>query len=197
MKELRKVLLVVALSMSFVPQLKSQDHQKTIYSGGMLMLQPGLTITNNKHQDIAAMSKSIGGILRLYFFDYLTVGIYGGSQKTNYTTTGSDNSYINLGYGGPFVGFSRESGRFRYTASAFIGMGSIKNLHIDMQNADVLTDAHHYQYSTLLLSPILSVDYALTRKLCITMQAVCLSGSYGDGQRLLNPTLQVGLLFRR
>lgn len=194
---MKKVLIVVVLSILFVPQLKAQDPQKSIYSGGMLLLQPGLTITNNKHQDIAALSNSIGGILRLYFFDYLTVGIYGGSQKTNYKTAGSDNSYINLGYGGPFVGFSRELGRFRYTASAFIGMGSIKNLHIDQQNADVLTDAHLYEYSTLLLSPILSVDYALTRRLCLTMQAICLSGSYGDGQRLLNPTLQVGLLFRR
>lgn len=197
MKEIRKWLFVAMLSMLIVPQLKSQDHQMTIYSGGMLMLQPGLTITNNRHQDVAAMSNSIGGILRLYFFESLTVGIYGGSQKTNYTTSGSDNSYINLGYGGPFVGYSREQGRFRYTASAFIGMGSIKNLHIDQQNADVLTDAHLYRYSTLLLSPIVSVDYALTRKLCITMQAICLSGSYGEGQRLLNPTLQVGILFKR
>ena len=175
---------------------KAGEEVKNLYSGGMLILQPGYTITGNSHQDIRDMSSSIGGILRMYFCRYFTAGIYGGSQKTHYQTTGSDNSYLNLGYGGPFVGLSHKSGKFRYTASAFAGMGAFRNLHIDKQNGSYLSDANLYKASTIVYSPILSIDYAITKKIYITAQTLCLMGEF-QNQSFYNPTFQLGILFSR
>jgi len=174
-----------------------QSENRGIYSGGMLLFQPGYTITSNDRQDIKASSFAIGGILRMYFGKNYTAGIYGGSQKTTYPSANSVNSYFNFGYGGPFVGLTRKSGKFRYTISAFAGMGSIRNLHIESQNGEVLNGAYLYQHSALVYSPILSLDYALTKRLSLTFQALCLTGSFDGGRRFYNPTMQFGVLFNR
>ncbi|MBN1116895.1 MAG: hypothetical protein JXA77_06815 [Bacteroidales bacterium] len=175
----------------------SQETESNIYSGGMLFFQPGYAVTHNGHQEISDISFGIGGILRFYVFDYITIGVFGGSQKLNYNSSNSQNSYINIGYGGPFVGFSQKSGKFRYTVSVFVGGGTIKNLHIENQIQELLVDAHLYKTPTVVVSPIISLDYALTQKLYLTMQTVCLSAKFIDDKKFLNPALQMGVLFFR
>lgn len=176
---------------------QQQLERKGIYSGGMLLFQPGYTLTSNDRQDIKASSFAIGGILRMYFGKHFTAGIYGGSQKTTYPSANSIHSYFNFGYGGPFVGLTHKSGKIRYTLSAFAGMGSIKNLHIENQTGETLSEAYLYQHSALVYSPILSLDYALTKRLSLTFQTLCLTGTYDGGKTFFNPTMQVGLLFNR
>lgn len=176
---------------------QTQNENKGVYSGGMLLFQPGYTITSNDRQDIKASSFAIGGILRMYFGKHLTAGIYGGSQKTIYPSANSVNSYFNFGYGGPFVGLTHKSGKYRYTLSAFAGMGSIKNLHIENQTGESLTEAYLYQHSALVYSPILSLDYALSKRLSLTFQALFLMGSFDGGRKFYNPTMQCGVLFNR
>lgn len=178
-----------------VQQAKKEN--KSVYSGGMLLFQPGYTLTSNDRQDIKASSMAIGGILRMYLGNFLTAGIYGGSQKTTYPSTNSVNSYFNFGYGGPFVGITHKRGNYRYTLSAFAGMGSIKNLHIENQTGETLSEAYLYQHSALVYSPILSLDYALTKRLSLTFQTLCLMGTFDGGKSFFNPTMQVGLLFNR
>lgn len=190
----RTILGVICLLMVTVG--KAGEEVKSLYSGGMLILQPGYTITGNNHQDIRDVSSSIGGILRMYFCRYFTAGVYGGSQKTHYQTTGSGNSYLNLGYGGPFVGFSHKSGKFRYTASAFAGMSAFRNLHIENQSGNYLSDANLYKASTIIYSPILSIDYAITKRIYITAQTLCLMGEF-QNKSFYNPTFQLGILFSR
>ncbi len=192
---MRKIVFGI-FCLSFLTSVNAQEESKSLYSGGMLILQPGYTITGNDHQDIRDMSSSIGGILRMYFGRCFTAGIYGGSQKTHYKTTGSDNSYINLGYGGPFFGFSHKSGKFRYTASAFAGMGAFRNLHIENQTGNYLSNANLYKASTIVYSPILSVDYAITKRIFLTAQTLCLMGEF-QNQSFYNPTFQMGILFSR
>ena len=192
---MRKIVFGI-FCLSFLTSVNAQEESKSLYSGGMLILQPGYTITGNDHQDIRDMSSSIGGILRMYFGRCFTAGIYGGSQKTHYKTTGSDNSYINLGYGGPFFGFSHKSGKFRYTASAFAGMGVFRNLHIENQTGNYLSNANLYKASTIVYSPILSVDYAITKRIYLTAQTLCLMGEF-QNQSFYNPTFQMGILFSR
>lgn len=187
------LLLLLCLTSSVILYAEGD---KSHYSGGMLIYQPGITITENEYQPIQSYSTSIGGILRIYFWDICTAGLYGGHQKSQYNTTGSDNSYFNLGYGGGFIGFSKKIGKFRYTASAFTGMGSIQNLHIEMQDGTMLSEAQLYKQAVFLYSPILSVDYAITKRLYVTMQTVCLTGKYQD-KPFYNPTLQLGILFSR
>jgi hypothetical protein len=177
-------------------KLRAQDETSGIYSGGMLILQPGYTITQNYHQKIEDRGFGLGGILRFYFYDYFTAGINGGTQRTNYTSSDSENSYISLGYGGPFVGFSIKHKRLRYTASFFVGRGSVKNLHIQSQNGNTLTDAYLYYEKTLVTSPIISLDFELTKRLVITSQIVYLTARFQD-DKLYNPTFQLGLLFNR
>ncbi len=186
-------LLVLYTTCSILAQ---EDKSNSLYSGGMLIFQPGFTFTSNNNQSIRSHSTAVGGILRMYFSDYYTAGIYGGSQQTNYSTTGSNNSYVHLGYGGAFAGVSLKSGKWRYTGSAFTGIGTVRNLHIEKQTTTTLTDAHLYQSSTLLYSPILSVDYALTGRIHLTLQTICLIGNLND-KKFYNPTIQLGILFSR
>lgn len=179
-----------------VASIFAQKEKKSLYSGGMLFLQPGITFATNEKQDIRNLSFSIGGILRMYFCKYLTAGVFGGNVKTEYLTRGSGNSYLYLGYGGPFLGVSIESGKFRYTASAFGGIGSFRNLHIDNQAGTDLVDANFYKGSAFVYSPLLSLDYAITRRIYLTAQTVCLMGKY-NGNLFYNPTFQLGILFSR
>lgn len=191
-----KKIIVFLMCLLVISSATAQEETKSLYSGGMLILQPGLTIAGNDHQDIREGSISVGGILRMYFCKYFTAGIYGGSQKTHYKTSGSENSYLNLGYGGPFVGFSHKSGKIRYTASAFAGMGSFRNLHIENQTGSFLSDANLYKASTVVCSPILSLDYAITKRIFVTVQTLCLMGKF-EKKSFYNPTFQLGILFSR
>lgn len=166
------------------------------YSGGMLIFQMGSVSTTNQHQDINDTSFGLGGILRLYFFNHFTTGIFGGTQRANYSSTNSHYSYITLGYGGPFIGLTHSTDRFRFTASAFLGMGSVKNLHIEEQNGSHITNAYIYKSSTRVASPLVSIDYFITQRLVLTTQFAYLMANYNE-KRFQSPTLQVGILFNR
>ena len=189
-------LLGILILLCSIPAI-SQNEKDNIYSGGMLLLQPGYAFTENRHQEIQDPSLGVGGILRFYFHKHLTVGIYGGTQRVNYNSSNSENSYLNLGYGGPFLGFTQKKGKIRYTLSAFVGGGTVKNLHIENQSDNLLSEAYLYKNSTLIISPILSLDYALTQRLNLTFQTVCLSGKFDGDKTLYNPVFQIGVLFCR
>lgn len=189
-------LIIIFLLFGFL-SLQAQDVKKDHYSGGMLFYQPGYTIAYNAHQKIEGYSTAIGGILRFYFWDYFTCGIYGGSQNTHYKSTGSDNSYIKFGYGGFFAGATYKTGRFRLTASFYGGMGGVDNLHIEQQKQQTLKDAYLYEYSVITFSPILSVDFALTSKISFTFQTLCLTTRNSNKEFFYNPTAQIGILFNR
>jgi hypothetical protein len=192
-----KKLLIIILLFFIAISACSQNLNKSIYSGGMLFLQAGYTIAENRHQSINDFSFGIGGILKFYFCRYFTTGIYGGTQRTKYSSVNSENSNINLSYGGPFLGFSLKAGKFRYTLSAFVGKGTVKNLHIESQNNNMLTDAYLYKNSTMVFSPILSLDYAMSQRLLLTLQTVCLTTKFDVDKTLYNPTFQIGILFYR
>ncbi len=186
------ILFLIFFSSSFL----RAEERKSLYSGGMLVFQPGISMGANAYQPLQSYSTAIGGILRMYFCDFCTAGLYGGHQKSQYKTAGSDNSYFNLGYGGVFLGFSKQLGKFRYTASAFGGIGSMDNLHVENQVDTELNEAHLYKESMFLYSPILSMDYSLTKRIFLTVQTVCLIGKY-QNQPYYNPTFQFGILFSR
>ncbi len=189
-------LSIIFICVFFYINVFAQTTNKNIYSGGMLVFQPGITIANNNYQNINNLSFGIGGILRLYFYNHLTVGIYGGSNKTNYSSKNSQNSYINLGYGGLFAGYTHNQNKLRYTISGFVGGGSVKNLHIEMQTQNVLNQAYLYKYPAMVISPIISVDYKITPRIWATIQTVYLIAYYNNNT-LYNPIMQFGILFNR
>lgn len=174
----------------------AQSEKQNIYSGGMLFLQPGYFMSNNNHQNINELSMGIGGVLRFYFFKNFTTGIYGGTQKANYSTNFSNNSYINLGYGGIFMGITHKVNKIRLTLSFFGGKGSVNNLHIEKQNNTLLNEAYLYKSSTTIFSPILSCDYALTQRISATIQIVFLNSNF-QSNLLQIPIIQFGILFNR
>ena len=192
-----KRFLVLIVYFSITVSVFSQNLNKNRYGGGMLFLQPGYTDSANRHQNIHGLSFGLGGILRFYFYDWLTAGIYGGTQKTKYSSGNSESSYINLGYGGPFIGLSRKSGKFRYTISAFAGKGTIRNLHIESQDNNMLTEAYFYKNPAMVFSPIISLDYALSQILNLTFQTTLISARSDDINKLFNPAIQIGVLFSR
>ena len=188
--------ILVLLFFTILEVTKAYSTNTNTYSGGMLIFQAGQVSATNQQQDINDISFGLGGILRLYFLNHFTAGIFGGTQRATYSTSSSESSYISLGYGGPFIGLTHSSGKFRYTASAFLGMGSVKNLHVEQQNANLITEAYLYKSSTRVFSPIVSLDYSITPRLLLTTQMVFLLANYNE-RRFQSPTLQVGILFNR
>ncbi|HPY81847.1 MAG: hypothetical protein GX277_07860 [Bacteroidales bacterium] len=196
-KNLHIHIIVCALCIVlYVTNSTAQTQNSNIYSGGMLIVQPGKLFAHNDFQTIESFNNGIGGIMRFYVLKYATIGIYGGSQRTHYTSKGSKDSFFNVGYGGVFVGYSYAHSRFRYTFSMYGGYGSIKNLHIESQINTQLQVAHYYTHSSFIASPIASIDYSFASRLSATLQVVCLTGVYNT-QRFYNPIVQLGILFRR
>ena len=177
--------------------LMAQEQKGNSYSGGMLIYQPGWLVTSINHHKISTHTNAIGGILRFYFFDYLTVGIYGGRQNGNYKTEASKNSYLNLGYGGLFVGGNYRINKLRITASVYGGMGGIKNLHIAKQEDNYLNEAYFHNYLVAVASPIISLDYFINKRITLTLQSVCLMEFSTQKEIIYNPTLQIGILFNK
>lgn len=169
--------------------------KKDKYSGGMLFLQGGGIIYNNQHQQIKDFSYGFGGILRIYLYKYICIGIYGGTQKTNYHTQLSKNSYLQIGYGGILVGGSIRKNKFRYSLSACLGGGSIKNLHIEEQSKQRLLESYIYKTPVFIVTPLVSLDYFINPKIALSLQGTCLVGINNHHNPLYNPCLQIGILF--
>jgi hypothetical protein len=190
----KKGLLLFLVSFLVAGYSKAQENEKEIYSGGMLMFQPALVKTSNIHTDIETLNMGIGGILRFYPVKYLTAGIYGGTMKGSYSTSGSENSFISLSYGGIVAGFSHKIKNVRLSLCLFGGRGSIKNLHIETQTGSQLNQSWLYKTSTFVYAPLLSADFTLTNRIVFTSQ---ITYFHADGRNYRAPALQLGLLFRR
>ncbi len=182
--------------LSITTFLNAQENAN-LYSGGMLILQPGYTIAQNNHQEIRTTGLGVGGILRFYVYENLTVGITGGNQKTRYLSTASQNSFISLGYGGPFVGYTTKGKAFRFCASIGFAKGRIKNLHIESQQDEILNEAYLYNYKANVIFPMLSLDYLMTKKIVLTSQFIFLTAKYNQNDLYFCPVFQVGILFNR
>ncbi|MDD3685967.1 MAG: hypothetical protein PHE56_04280 [Bacteroidales bacterium] len=190
----KRIILLVALLLTL--KISAQEN-KYIYSGGMLFLQPGYTIAHNPYQNIEATGFGIGGILRFYIGNHFCTGIYGGSQKTHYNSTGSANSYISLGYGGPFVGYTYFKNRMRLCLSVGAGGGKIRNLHIQTQTGSVLNQAEYFINSAFVAYPMISLDYMMTQKIAFTSQLICIGALYNQNDLYFCPVFQIGILFNR
>lgn len=193
---LKKLFILISLIAVFASYSYSQN-QKYLYSGGMLFFQPGFTIAENPHQTIESLGFGIGGMLRFYIKDHLTLGIIGGNQKTGYDTEFSKNSNISLGYGGPFVGYTYLKNKFRFCASISVAKGKIKNLHVSQQRGTAITEAYYYKYSATIAYPMISFDYLMTSKIAFTGQAIFLTAKYNQNDLYFCPVFQIGILFNR
>jgi hypothetical protein len=173
------------------------QEEKPLYSGGMLIFQPGYSFAQNQYQKIETLGFGIGGILRFYVSNHLAVGIIGGSQKTSYISANSDNSYLSLGYGGVFSAFTIKTSKMRFCAGISIAKGRIKNLHIQSQTGVALDDAALFSYPAWVGYPMLSADYFLTKKISLTSQVICLTALYNQNEVFISPVFQLGVLFNR
>ncbi len=192
-----KKFLVLTLILSLVFTFSYSQDSKPIYSGGMLFLQPGITIASNPYQDIQSLGFGLGGILRFYPTEHICVGLSGGNQKTKYSSLGSENSYMSLGYGGIIFGYTFAKDKFRFCASLGVAKGRVKNLHISQQTGDVLLDANYYSYAAWVAYPLVSFDYMLTKKISFTTQLINLTALYNENDLYFCPVFQLGVLFNR
>lgn len=191
----KKIIVIILILLTTVPLFSQKE--KFLYCGGMLMFQPGYSLANNPVQKIQEFGYGIGGILRFYPFDKFTIGIMGGSQKTKYKSLNSENSFFTLGYGGPFLGFTTHNDKIRFCFLVGFAKGKIKNLHIQSQNGDILTEAYLYLYKADVLYPIISLDYFITKKIVATSQLIFITAKYNQNDLYFCPVFQLGILFNR
>ncbi|MCK9498657.1 MAG: hypothetical protein M0Q45_04025 [Bacteroidales bacterium] len=191
--------LFCSLLIFIVLNLSSQESKenKSLYSGAMLFFQPGFLTAENNYQEINSYSSGIGGILRLYAGNHFTYGLHGGNNKAVYKSANSENSYISFGYGGAFVGFTARKDKLRFCSSLGLGLGKIRNLHIENQTETVLNLAEIYFYRGFSLNPLISLDYYLTEKIALTTQLMTIIAFYNKNDLYFCPTFQIGILFNR
>ena len=195
---MKQLFIIIIIVLSFINIVSAQEEeQKQLYSGGMLFLQPGYTITENQSQNIKSWGFGIGGFFRFYIKKHLTIGVIGGNQKTNYKSTNSENSYISLGYGGPFIGYTLAGKKIRFCGAISIGMGKIKNLHVENQDGTQLHPAYYYAYPAFVAYPIVSLDYRIMEKFSVVVQAIFLTAQYNKNDSYFCPLFQLGVAFSR
>jgi hypothetical protein len=194
---MHRFFLILLFLACLKPASEAQSPASPIYSGGMLMLQPGISYASNPHESFKGVSFGLGGILRFYFRGNFTAGITGHSHKTTYTTSGSEHSTLSLGYGGPFAGYSKGYEKFRVTAGVFGGMGTLRNLHIDQQTGNLIGKAYLYRHRAYVFSPLISLDFHLTAKLSLVIQAMVPIATYDKDRIYINPAAQIGVVFNR
>jgi len=194
---MRIPILIFCAFILHTPNIEAQTGSQPLYTGGMLMFQPGLSYASNPHERFEGVSFGLGGILRFYFGGDITAGIMGHSHKAKYETGGSDQSTLSLGYGGPFVGFSKNADNHRITLGVFGGMGTLRNLHIEKQTGNLIEKAYLYRHRAFVFSPIISLDIHLTAKLSLVLQGMSPIAFYDQQRIYVNPTAQFGIVFNR
>ena len=161
------------------------------------MLQPGFSSASNPHQRFNSMSHGLGGVLRFYFRGNFAAGITGHSHKATYQTEGSEHSTLSLGYGGPFAGYSRSNGKYRFTLGVCGGMGTLRNLHIEKQTGNIIEEAYLYRHRAYVVSPLVSLDLHVTARLSVVIQCMIPVAFYDTGRIYTNPAAQFGVVFNR
>lgn len=154
--------------------------------------------SSNSFQDLTGFATGLGGVIRFYHGKHFMWGSTGGTTKLTYNTNNSDLSHASIGFGGAFVGYYNFfSNNVRLNVAAFAGMGKYENLHvIDIDNNNRL-DSYYYENATFILSPYISIDYFLTKKIAATVQFNCLFGKNISSEVFQIPGVQVGILFNR
>ena len=145
------------------------------YSGGM-MLQTGYLfggttkVLNSptgaiQNIDMCGFSFGLGGAIRFYFGKHLRIGGEGYTSKLFY---GKNGTHTSLGWGGILADCKWDFDKLTLFAGGTFGGGKARNFVFENQsssNAILNKNTAFREYSIMIISPFIGVEYAVTSKL--------------------------------
>ena len=112
----------------------------------------------------------LGGCARIHFGKNLRVGGEGFISNVRY---GDYNSHFKISSGGLLVDYAVRFSRFTTFAGAGFGGGSVENITLNSEPLNDYTSepsTSYRTYSFLYLTPMLGMEYALTKKLSLMLK---------------------------
>lgn len=178
------------------------------FSGGMMvhtgfLKSNSFTLTNNQGNNFAnlkveGMPFGLGGAARLHFGNHWRIG---GEGYVSDITYGRYNSINSISWGGILVDYTFNIKRFTPFVGVIFGGGSFQNITLTQSTLnDFITEENtsYRKHSFLAISPFIGIEYALTKKLHLTLKADYLmninnpSNDFAKGVRLF-----FGVMFYR
>jgi hypothetical protein len=176
----------------------SSDGARHERFGGGMGVQAGYVSIGTRHGELAGMMLGLGGRLHVYIGRFVRLGSGGASIAMNYESGGSEESYYAVGYGGVTAEASLPVRKWRLSAGALVGGGSIDNLHIVRAHADDSIEAVRTSSGTLIVAPMLTVERRVSRSISLMIAGDWFFGpGFGERRQLLGPKMHFGVLFNR
>ena len=169
-----KKIFILLCGILLVVQTNAQDvsSKKTSfqgYSGGMMLHSgylSGGAVGIHSHESISLQGApfGIGGLLRFHVGKHLRIGGEGYNSTLHY---GNNKSYMTLSWGGLLVDNPWKLNKFTVFPGVTVGGGSVKNITVVNNHPDssIEKDAIYRKYSTLVVSPFIGMEYALSPKM--------------------------------
>lgn len=191
-------MIILSVNAAIVASNGDPGFNKKNFGGGMAF-HAGTVLTDLPYIGQNGFIYGLGGRLFIPLGLHFAFGGGGASLSMPYHTSFADNSYLSLGYGG-ITAETRISFASRYTISGgiLIGGGKINNLHILTSSGSDTVAALYRQFGIMILAPSVSVEYGLTRAICITLAMDYLLGMPKDQEFLFQvPKMHIGIIFSR
>ena len=165
---MRKSILVFVLVIALSNIVQAGNDSTSLFTGGML-LHSGYIKNNNSSYQVDGLCFGLGGKLAFHIGNHLRLGSEGFSSNINYQ---NNDGYYKLGYGGLLIEYQFLPKKVTPVLGFAVGAGTIKDLYV-LQGSidDNKSDEVIYKvYSVLLVTPSLSLEYALSEKIKIALR---------------------------
>ncbi|PLX00951.1 MAG: hypothetical protein C0594_14935 [Marinilabiliales bacterium] len=189
MKKLKLIVLLICFTAS---SFASEDK---LFGGGMF-IETGYWKVSTLYGDASGSPLGIGGKLHFQLSKHYRIGMMGAKTTLNYINIGLEGSYLQLGYGGLTGEAVYEKGDVIITGGFLFGGASINNLHLLNKTVpESVYSAQINHYTSLIFSPIVSVEYAATEKISLTLICDYLMGDKIAEDTKLGPKFRFGVIF--
>lgn len=207
MKKLISIISIIVLSISMFAQDSvqvSKPKSKLAYNGyiGGMMLHLGYVYHTELPElgghTVSALTKGIGGTIKIKFGNHLRVGTEGYVSTANILKNGS---YVQSGWGGLLIDTPFKFDRWLIFLGATIGGGSFKAVYMFEGNTDDWKPEERAVYrksSYGMVAPFFGVEYSLTKVISLIIKCDYMipygSGRYGVPA---GPRAYIGIGFSR
>ena len=163
-----------------------------------MSVQAGYASLKNEVASFDGLMAGLGGRLQFYLGKHFRLGGGGAAVKMSYTYNGYEDNYTRISYGGLTAELTTRVKMWQLSFGLLGGGGSYSNLHTVSETSEgrliVLLDKE----STLVLSPIITVERDLTESIAFMLMADYLWGpKLGKKQHLSTPKIHLGVLFNK
>jgi hypothetical protein len=171
----------------------ARKNMESFFSTGVMFKIGYFNLPNTR--SISGMPLGVAGRFYFELHKYFRLGFLGSSGSIEY----GNHSTFSIGYFGPTVETKFDVSFVRFALGFFIGAGHWTNFHVSSVNESTgeLT-GKHYDSWTFLVSPVFSVEFAVTKSIAIVVLGEFLIGSHlGSDITAGGPTFGIGLLFKK